>query len=54
MALKSIFEDTKSLFGYLGLNEEPFEAYYVNTLPEKAYGPKPGVPISPKLEDERK
>ncbi|MGD9158854.1 MAG: DUF169 domain-containing protein [Desulfobacteraceae bacterium] len=54
MTLKSVLKDTKSLLEYLGLNEEPFGVYYDNTLPEKAYGPKPGVPISRELEDEGK
>ncbi len=52
MTVKSILDDTKKLLGHLGLHEEPFGVYYDNTLPEKAFGPKPGVPISRKLEDE--
>lgn len=52
MTVKSVLEDTKSLLVFLGLNEEPFGVYYDNTLPEKAYGPKPGAPISRELEDE--
>lgn len=54
MTLKSVLEDTKSLLGYLGLNEEPLGVYYDNALPEKAHGPKTGVPISRELEDEGK
>ncbi len=54
MTLKSVLEDTKLLLEHLGLNEEPFGVYYDNTLPEKAVGPKPGVPISRELEDEGK
>ena len=54
MTVESVLEATTSLLKFLGLNEEPFGVYYDDTLPEKAYGPKPGVPISRELEDEGK
>ena len=54
MAVKSVLEDTKTFLEHLGLGEEPFGVYYDNTLPEKAFGPKPGVPMSRELEDEGK
>lgn len=54
MTEQSILQDTKKILEYVGLSEEPFGVYYDNTLPEKKYGPKPGVPISRKLEAEGK
>lgn len=51
MTVKLILEDTKTLLEHLGLREEPFGVYYDDTLPEKAFGPKPGVPASRELED---
>ena len=54
MAVKSVLEDTKTFLEHLGLGEEPFGVYYDDTLPEKAFGPKPGVPMSRELEDEGK
>lgn len=51
MTIKSVLENTKTLLEHLGLSEEPFGVYYDNTLPEKAFGPKPGVPISRELEE---
>ena len=54
MTVKSVLEETQTLLEHLGLSEEPFGVYYDNSLPEKAFGPKPGVPISRKLEEEGK
>lgn len=51
MTMQSILDDTATFLDYLGLQEEPFGVYYSDTLPEKAYGPKTGVPISRELED---
>ena len=52
--MKSVLEDTKKFLDHLGLSEEPFGVYYDDTKPEKAFGPKPGVPISRELEDQGK
>jgi len=49
-----MLEDTKLFLKHLGLAEEPFGVYYDNTVPENAFGPKPGPPISRELEDEGK
>ena len=46
MDLKSIIKETDVFLEHLGLNEMPFGVYYADTLPEKTFGPKPGVPIS--------
>jgi uncharacterized protein (DUF169 family) len=54
MTVKSVLEDTKKFLDHLGLSEEPFGVYYDNTKPEKAFGPKPGIPISRELEDQGK
>ena len=54
MTINSVLEDTKKLLDHLGLSEEPFGVYYDDTKPEKAFGPKPGVPISRELEDQGK
>lgn len=54
MIEKSILEDTKTFLEHLGLGEEPFGVYYDNTKPEKAFGPKPGIPISRELEEQGK
>ncbi len=54
MTLKSVLEDTQKFLDHLGLGEEPFGAYYDDTKPENAFGPKPGVPISRDLEDQGK
>jgi uncharacterized protein (DUF169 family) len=52
MLIQSIIEDTKVFLDHLGLDQEPFGVCYADTLPEKAYGPKPGPPISRELEDQ--
>jgi hypothetical protein len=52
MTAQSILEDTKIFLEHLGLAEEPFGVYYGDTLPEKAFGPKPGITISRELEDQ--
>jgi len=52
MTAQSILDDTKIFLEHLGLAEEPFGVYYDDTLPEKAFGPKPGIPISRELEDQ--
>ncbi|MBU1170873.1 MAG: DUF169 domain-containing protein [Proteobacteria bacterium] len=54
MTVTSVREDTQKFLDHLGLNEEPFGVYYDNTKPEKAFGPKPGIPISRELEDQGK
>ena len=51
MDLQSIIKETDVFLEHLGLSEAPFGVYYADTLPEKAFGPKPGVPISRELED---
>lgn len=48
----SILEDTETLLGHLGLNEEPFGVYYDNTLPDGAIGPPKGPEISRELEEQ--
>lgn len=52
MNFQSILEETKAFLDHLGLDEEPFGVYYDDTKPEKAFGPKPGVPISREMEDQ--
>ncbi len=54
MIEKSILEDTGIFLEHLGLTEEPFGVYYDDTKPEKAFGPKPGVPVSRELEEQGK
>jgi uncharacterized protein (DUF169 family) len=54
MTVKPVVEDTQKLLDHLGLSEEPFGVYYDDTKPEKAFGPKPGPPISRELEDQGK
>ena len=54
MTAQSIFEDTKLFLEHLGLDEEPFGVYYDDTIPDNAFGPKPGPPISRDLEDQGK
>ena len=54
MTIQSIGEETQVFLEHLGLNEEPFGVYYHDIKPEKAFGPKPGVPISRELEDQGK
>ncbi|MBG0791414.1 MAG: DUF169 domain-containing protein [Desulfovibrionaceae bacterium] len=51
MTMQPILDGTASFMEHLGLGEEPFGVHYADTLPEKAYGPKKGVPISRELED---
>jgi uncharacterized protein (DUF169 family) len=51
MIERSVLEDTKTLLGHLGLDEEPIGVYYDDCKPEKAFGPKPGPPISRQLEE---
>ncbi|WP_338669814.1 DUF169 domain-containing protein [Pseudodesulfovibrio methanolicus] len=51
MTKQSIFEGTATFLEYLGLGEEPFGVYYSDTLPENAYGPRKGTPISREQED---
>ncbi len=54
MPVQSVLEDTKRFLEHLGLSEEPFGVYYDNSKPEKAFGPKPGIPISRELEEQGK
>ncbi|MBC16037.1 MAG: hypothetical protein CL942_03170 [Desulfovibrio sp.] len=51
MTMQSIFDGTATFLEYLGLGEEPFGVYYADALPDNAYGPKKGTPISRELED---
>ncbi|WP_027178473.1 DUF169 domain-containing protein [Maridesulfovibrio bastinii] len=51
MTMQSILDDTQKFLDMLGLKEEPFGAYYSDTKPDNAFGPKKGVPISRELED---
>lgn len=51
MTVQSILKETNTFLEHLGLDQEPFGVYYSDTLPEKAYGPKTGVPISREMED---
>jgi len=53
MTLQPILDGTATFLEYLGLGEEPFGVHYADTLPENAYGPKTGTPISRELEDKR-
>lgn len=52
--MEATLQGTQALLQHLGLGEEPFGVHYTNTKPEKAFGPKPGVPISRALEEEGK
>lgn len=54
MTMQSLLDDTSKFLGYLGATEGPFGVYYSDTLPEKAFGPKEGVPISRELEEQGK
>jgi len=51
MTMQAVIDGTATFLEYLGLGEEPFGVYYSDTLPENAYGPKKGTPISRELED---
>lgn len=51
MTKQSLLDGTATFMEHLGLGEEPFGAYYADTLPENAYGPKKGIPISREMED---
>ena len=51
MTFQSILEETQTFLEHLGLNEEPFGVYYDDVKPEKAFGPKTGVPISREMEE---
>lgn len=51
MTMQAMLDDTSKFLGYLGASEGPFGVYYSDTLPENAYGPKKGTPISRELED---
>jgi len=51
MTEQSILEETQTFLEHLGLDEEPFGVYYDDTKPEKAFGPKTGVPISRESEE---
>jgi len=51
MAMKPIIDGTNAFLEYLGLGEEPMGVHYSDTLPEKVFGPKKGVPISRELEE---
>ncbi|EHJ48333.1 protein of unknown function DUF169 [Solidesulfovibrio carbinoliphilus subsp. oakridgensis] len=54
MTMQSVLNDTNTFLEHLGMKEEPFGVHYADTLPEKAVGPKVGVPISRELEDQGK
>ncbi|HCY87341.1 MAG TPA: hypothetical protein DHV36_19565 [Desulfobacteraceae bacterium] len=51
MNFQSILEETRVFLDHLGLDEEPFGVYYDDTKPDKAFGPKPGAPMSRELEE---
>lgn len=53
MTMRPILDGTAAFLKHLGLGEEPFGVHYADTLPEKAYGPRKGTPISRELEDGR-
>lgn len=52
MSFQSILEETNVFLEHLGLDQEPFGVYYDDIKPEKAYGPKPGAPISREMEEQ--
>jgi len=52
MIEQSILENTKTLLGHLGLDEEPIGVYYADTRPDNAFGPQPGPPITRELEEQ--
>ena len=52
MNFKSTLETTNVFLEHLGLDQEPFGVYYDDIKPEKAFGPKTGVPISREMEDQ--
>ena len=54
MTVQSVLADTKKFLEHFGLDEEPFGVYYTDAKPEKAFGPKPGIPISRELEEQGK
>jgi uncharacterized protein (DUF169 family) len=54
MTMQSILDDTGKFLGYLGAHEEPFGVHYTDTRPEKAFGPREGVPLSRELEEQGK
>lgn len=54
MTMQSMLDETSKFLGYLGASEGPLGVYYSDTLPENAYGPKKGVPISRELEEQGK
>ncbi len=54
MTMQSVLDDTNTFLEHLGTKEEPFGVYYDDVKPEKAVGPKVGVPISRELEDQGK
>ncbi|WP_316897148.1 DUF169 domain-containing protein [Pseudodesulfovibrio indicus] len=53
MNMQSLLDGTATFLDHLGLGEAPFGVHYSDTLPENAYGPKKGAPISRELEDAR-
>ncbi|AMK12461.1 DUF169 domain-containing protein [Pseudodesulfovibrio indicus] len=53
MTMQSLLDGTATFLDHLGLGEAPFGVHYSDTLPENAYGPKKGAPISRELEDAR-
>lgn len=54
MTMQSILDDTGKFLGYLGAHEEPFGVHYADTRPEKAFGPREGVPLSREQEEQGK
>ena len=54
MTMQTVLDGTATFMEYLGLAEEPIGVHYADTLPENAYGPKTGVPMSRELEDQGK
>jgi uncharacterized protein (DUF169 family) len=51
MPMQSVLDETATFMKHLGLTEEPFGVHFADVTPEKAFGPKKGVPISRELED---
>jgi len=54
MTMQSVLDDTDTFLKHLGSSEEPFGVYYADTKPEKAFGPKKGIPVSRELEEQGK
>jgi uncharacterized protein (DUF169 family) len=51
MSVKSVLGETQKFLDQLGLSEAPFGVYFNDSIPENAFGPKAGPPISREMED---